>query len=207
MTKLCRGVPSPWPWPLADAEETVPSVRVTRATRACLHSPCPEDGGDEVDEGGEAVVGLLIARGNASKGFYAAEEVFDEMPPLVFFLVMFGISAGPLAERNDGRPDPKTPSSGQHPRRVHDRGADGPPKRKPLIWRKGSVAAIRSGMTKQHGHGWTGFSVAASVAVALSAGCWFFTVCTGVATAISSRARAMVLAWISQTIGASGPRI
>ena len=37
-----------------------------------------------------------------SKGLYAAEEVFDEMPPLVFFSVMFGISAGPLAERNDG---------------------------------------------------------------------------------------------------------
>src|SRR6516225_9579287 len=71
-------------------------------TRACLHSPCPEDSGDEVDEGGEAFVGLLIARGNASKGFYAAEEVFDEMPPLVFFSVMLRISAGSLAERNDG---------------------------------------------------------------------------------------------------------
>ena len=70
-------------------------------TRACLHSPRPEDSGDEVDEGGEALVGLLVARGNASKGFYAAEEVFDEMPPLVFFSVMLGISAGPLAERND----------------------------------------------------------------------------------------------------------
>src|SRR6516164_5925203 len=56
-------------------------------TRACLHSPCPQDGGDEIDDGGEAPVGLLIARGNASKGFYAAEEVFDEMPPLVFFSV------------------------------------------------------------------------------------------------------------------------
>jgi lipoyl-dependent peroxiredoxin len=37
--------------------------------RACLHSPCPEDGGDEVDDGGEAFVGLLVARGNASEGF------------------------------------------------------------------------------------------------------------------------------------------
>jgi hypothetical protein len=70
-------------------------------TRACLHSPCPQDGGDEIDDGSEAPVGLLIARGNASKGFYAAEEVFDEMPPLVFFSVMLGISAGSLAERND----------------------------------------------------------------------------------------------------------
>ena len=71
-------------------------------TRACLHSPCPEEGGDEVDDGGEAFVGLLVAPGNASKGFYAAEEVFDEMPPLVFFSVMLRISAGSLAERNDG---------------------------------------------------------------------------------------------------------
>jgi hypothetical protein len=29
--------------------------------------------------------------------FYAAEEVFDEVPPLVFFSVMIGISAGSLA--------------------------------------------------------------------------------------------------------------
>jgi hypothetical protein len=56
----------------------------------------------QVDDSGEAFVGLLVARGKASKGFYAAEEVFDEMPPLVFFSVMLGISAGPLAERNDG---------------------------------------------------------------------------------------------------------
>src|SRR5262249_11418145 len=58
--------------------------------------------GDEVDDGSEAFVGLLVAHGNASKGLYAAEEVFDEMPPLEFFSVMLGISAGPLAERNDG---------------------------------------------------------------------------------------------------------
>jgi hypothetical protein len=40
-----------------------------------LHSPCLEDSGDEVDEGGEAFVGLLIPRGNASKGFYTAEPI------------------------------------------------------------------------------------------------------------------------------------
>jgi hypothetical protein len=56
--------------------------------RARLHSPCPEDRGDEVDDCGEAFVALLVARGNASKGFYAAEEDFDEMPPLVFFPVL-----------------------------------------------------------------------------------------------------------------------
>jgi hypothetical protein len=61
----------------------------------CLHSPCPEDCGDEIDDGGEAFVSLLVARGNASKDFYAAEEVFDEVPPLVFFSVTLGISTGP----------------------------------------------------------------------------------------------------------------
>jgi hypothetical protein len=40
--------------------------------------------------------------GDASKGFDAAEEVFDEMPPLVFFSVVLGVSARPLAQRNDG---------------------------------------------------------------------------------------------------------
>ena len=45
---------------------------------------------------------VFVARGNASKGFYAAEEVLDEMPPLVFFSVMLRISAGSLAEGNDG---------------------------------------------------------------------------------------------------------
>jgi hypothetical protein len=55
--------------------------------------------GGEIDRGGEEFIRLL--GGNASKGFYAAEEVFDEMPPLVFFLVMLGISPGSLSERND----------------------------------------------------------------------------------------------------------
>ena len=44
-------------------------LQVHRYTRACLHSLCPEHGGDEVDDGGEALVGLLVARGNASEGF------------------------------------------------------------------------------------------------------------------------------------------
>jgi len=38
----------------------------------------------EALDGGEAFVGLLVARGNTSKGFYSAEEVFDEMPPLAY---------------------------------------------------------------------------------------------------------------------------
>jgi hypothetical protein len=57
--------------------DSEPSKNCNCNARACLHSPCPEDSGDEVDEGGEAFVGLLITRGNASKDFYAAEEVFE----------------------------------------------------------------------------------------------------------------------------------
>jgi hypothetical protein len=48
----------------------MPRAQSEPLARACLHLPCPEDGGDEVDDGGEAFVGLLVARGNASEGFY-----------------------------------------------------------------------------------------------------------------------------------------
>jgi hypothetical protein len=50
----------------------------------------------------KAFIGFFVACGDASKDFDAAEEVFDEMPPLVFFAVVLGVSAGPLAERYDG---------------------------------------------------------------------------------------------------------
>jgi hypothetical protein len=62
-----------------------------RHAQAAPH-PC----GDEVDDCG----GVLVAWQCVER--LAAEEVFDEMPPLVFFSVMLGVSAGPLAERNDG---------------------------------------------------------------------------------------------------------
>jgi hypothetical protein len=62
------------PCHLLCARYSIPLVGLRRSlARACLHSPCPEDGGDEIDDGGEALVGLLVARGNASKGFYAAD--------------------------------------------------------------------------------------------------------------------------------------
>lgn len=70
-------------------------------TRACLHSPGPEDDGDEVYHGGEAGVGLFIACGDASKRFDGAEEVFDEVTPLVLFRVVRGVSSRSFAQRND----------------------------------------------------------------------------------------------------------
>jgi hypothetical protein len=61
----------------------------------------PKDGGNDVDHGGEARIGLFVARGNASKPFHLTEEIFDEMTPFVFVLVMDGMPAGPLAKRDD----------------------------------------------------------------------------------------------------------
>lgn len=72
-----------------------------RGTRACLHSPSPEDDGDEVDHRGEAEIGLFVTRGDASKRFDRAEKILDKMPPLVLFRVMPGVSCGALAQRND----------------------------------------------------------------------------------------------------------
>src|SRR5712691_2968407 len=70
-------------------------------TRACLHSLGPEDDSDEVDHRGEAGIGFFVARGDASKRLDLAEEVFDEMTPLVFFPVVRGVSGGSLAQGND----------------------------------------------------------------------------------------------------------
>lgn len=72
-----------------------------RGTRACLHSSSPKDDGDDTDHRGEAGIGLFIARRDASKRLDRAEEVFDEMAPLVHFRVMRRMSGGPLAQRND----------------------------------------------------------------------------------------------------------
>ena len=70
-------------------------------SRACLHSSGPEDHGDDVDHRCEAGIGLFVARGDASERLDGAEEVFDEVAPLVFFRVMRGVSSGSLAQRDD----------------------------------------------------------------------------------------------------------
>ena len=69
--------------------------------RACLHSPGPEDDGDDVDHCGEAGIGLFVARGDASKRLDGAEEVFNEVAPFVLFRVVRAVSSGPFAQRND----------------------------------------------------------------------------------------------------------
>ena len=69
--------------------------------RARLHSSGPEDDGDDVDHCGKAGVGLFVARGDASKRLDGAEEVFDEVAPLILFRVVRGVSSGTFAQRND----------------------------------------------------------------------------------------------------------
>jgi hypothetical protein len=69
-------------------------------TRACLHSSCPEHDGDEVDHRRETCIGFFVARRDASKHLDIAEEVFDEVTPLVLFLVMREMSGGTLAHRD-----------------------------------------------------------------------------------------------------------
>ena len=43
----------------------------------------------------------FLARGNAPKPFHLTEEIFDEMTPCVFVLVMRGMPVGSLAKRDD----------------------------------------------------------------------------------------------------------
>jgi hypothetical protein len=70
-------------------------------TRARLHSSGPADHSDDVDHRGEAGIGLFVARSDASKRLDGAEEVLNEMAPLVFFRIMRGVSGGALAQRDD----------------------------------------------------------------------------------------------------------
>jgi hypothetical protein len=46
-------------------------------------------------------ISLFVARGNAPKPFHLTEEIFDEMTPCVFVLVMRGMPVGSLAKRDD----------------------------------------------------------------------------------------------------------
>jgi hypothetical protein len=49
---------------------------------ACLHSSHRENDGDNVDHGGEAGTGFLVATRDASKHLDIAKEVFHEVTPL-----------------------------------------------------------------------------------------------------------------------------
>ena len=83
------------------AERTGRILRLFRA-RACLQSSLdPKEGGNDVDHGGITRVGLFVACGDASEAFNLAEEILDEMTPLVFVPVMRSMPARPLTKWDD----------------------------------------------------------------------------------------------------------
>jgi hypothetical protein len=74
--------------------------RLPQRGRLCLgpvYSSRPQNDGNEVDHRGEACIGFFVARRNTSKRFDLAEEVFDDVGPLVLFRVMHRVSGGPFA--------------------------------------------------------------------------------------------------------------
>src|SRR3954469_1689244 len=56
-----------------------------------------------MDHGGIAGIGLVVARGDTPKGFEAAEEVFDQMTPLVHLEVARNVLGTISLWRNDGK--------------------------------------------------------------------------------------------------------
>jgi hypothetical protein len=71
-------------------------------TRDCRHSPESEEGADEIDGGGEAGVGLVVAGGDAAELFEPLEEVLDQMPPFVHFDVVRNGRLAIRLRRDDG---------------------------------------------------------------------------------------------------------
>jgi membrane protein len=81
-------------------------------TRACLHSPCPEDGGDEVDDGGEPVMVVWsLLRDTASRwsghkasllgAAIAYYSVFSLGPLMVIAIAIAGFVFGDDAARGE----------------------------------------------------------------------------------------------------------
>jgi hypothetical protein len=56
-------------------------------TRVCWDSSRVYHGCGEMEHGGEALIGLVRAHGDAFEALELAEEVFDEMPPFVHLIV------------------------------------------------------------------------------------------------------------------------
>jgi hypothetical protein len=78
---------------------------MSQCTRVCRHSLEGEEGGDEVDGGGEAGIGFVIASGDAAELLEALEEVLDQMAPFVHLgVVRDGRGAIRLRGDNGGRP-------------------------------------------------------------------------------------------------------
>jgi hypothetical protein len=70
--------------------------------RVCGHSSGLQDDPDEMDHGFEALVGFVVARGDPAKLFEFAEEVLDQMAPLIHFGIV-GNAGGPVGFGRDHR--------------------------------------------------------------------------------------------------------
>jgi len=55
--------------------------------RVCWDSPGVYHGGDQMDHGGEALIGLVGAHGDAFELLELSKEVLDQVPPFVHLLV------------------------------------------------------------------------------------------------------------------------
>src|SRR5687768_9684445 len=74
-----------------------------RKARVCRHSFEGEEGGDEMEGGGVAGVGFVVASGDAAELLDLLEEVLDQVAPFVD-LGVIGDGAGPAAVgRDDGQ--------------------------------------------------------------------------------------------------------
>src|SRR3954469_524407 len=56
-----------------------------------------------MDHGGIAGIGLVVARGDSAKAFEAAEEVFDQMTPLIHLEVARNVLGTISLWRDDGK--------------------------------------------------------------------------------------------------------
>src|SRR5260370_36988163 len=88
------------------ANPTTPETTRMYWTNACWHSSERDCGPNEMDHGGEALVGFLVARGHAAERLDFAEEMFDQMTPAVHMEITGDeLLAGGFG-RNDGNGDP-----------------------------------------------------------------------------------------------------
>jgi hypothetical protein len=60
---------------------------MTALVRVCWDSSGIYHDGGQMDHGGEALIGLVRAHGDALELLEPSEEVVDEMPPFVHFLI------------------------------------------------------------------------------------------------------------------------
>src|SRR3984893_834973 len=90
----------------AASRRSQPCATSPAGTRVCRHSSKCEKGSNEVDGGGEAGIGLVVARGDAAELFEPLEAILDEMPPLVHVGIVRDGRLAVVLGRDDGERAP-----------------------------------------------------------------------------------------------------